>query len=59
MAKMTNLFSFDEDEEPIAAEPMYFCSDESESSTSNSTPDSYLESVYLDFYNTINQIKTF
>ena len=39
MAEMTTTFLIEEDEEPMATEPIYLSSDESEYSTPNTTPD--------------------
>ena len=41
----------EEDEEPMAAEPIYLSSDESEYSTPNTTPDHQLECIYPDLIN--------
>ena len=50
---MTTTFRIEEDEEPMATEPIYLSSDESEYSTPNSTPDHQLECIYPD---SINQL---
>ena len=50
---MTTTFFIEEDEEPMAAEPIYLSSDESEYSTPNTTPDHQLECIYPD---SINQL---
>ena len=50
---MTTIFRIEEDEEPVATEPMYLSSDESEYSTPNTTPDHQLECLYHD---SINQL---
>ena len=54
MAEMTPIFLLEEEEEPMATEPIYFSSDESEYSTSNTTPENHHESIYHD---SINQLK--
>ena len=43
---MTTSFRIEEDEEPMATEPIYLSSDESEYSTPNTTPDHQLECIY-------------
>ena len=48
MANMTTTFLIEEDEEPMATEPIYLSSDESEYSTPNTTPDHQLECIYPD-----------
>ena len=53
MADMTTTFLVEEDEEPMATEPIYFSSDESGYSTANTTPDHQLECIYPD---SINQL---
>ena len=53
MADMTTTFPIEEDEEPIATEPIYLSSDESGYSTPNTTPDHQLECFYPD---SINQL---
>ena len=53
MADMTTTFLIEEDEEPMATEPIYLPSDESEYSTPNTTPDHQLECIYPD---SINQL---
>ena len=53
MADMTTTFLIEEDEEPMATEPIYLSSDESEYSTPNTTPDHQLECIYPD---SINQL---
>ena len=58
MPKTIPQFIFDEDKEPMATEPIYFSSDDSESSTTNSTPDHYTEINNPDSYNAINQLLT-
>ena len=50
---MTTTFRIKEDEEPMATEPIYLSSDESEYSTPNTTPDHQLECIYPD---SINQL---
>ena len=50
---MTTIFRIEEDEEPMATEPIYLSSDESEYSTPNTTPDHQLECIYPD---SINQL---
>ena len=50
---MTTTFRIEEDEEPMATEPIYLSSDESEYSTPNTTPDHPLECIYPD---SINQL---
>ena len=52
-ADMTTTFRIEEDEEPMATEPIYLSSDESEYSTPNTTPDHQLECIYPD---SINQL---
>ena len=52
-ADMTTAFRIEEDEEPMATEPIYLSSDESEYSTPNTTPDHQLECIYPD---SINQL---
>ena len=52
-ADMTTTFRIEEDEEPMATEPIYLSSDESEHSTPNTTPDHQLECIYPD---SINQL---
>ena len=54
MADMTSVFPIKEDEEPMATEPIYLSSDESEFSTPSTTPDHELECIYPD---SINQLK--
>ena len=51
MADMTTTFFIEEDEEPMAMEPIYLSSDESEYSTPNTTPDHQLECTYPDAIN--------
>ena len=53
MADMTTTFLIEEDEEPMATEPIYLSSDESEYSTPNTTPNHQLECIYPD---SINQL---
>ena len=50
---MTTTFRIEEDEEPMATEPIYFSSDEGEYSTPNTTPDHQSECIYP---NPINQL---
>ena len=50
---MTTTFCIEEDEEPMATEPIYLSSDESEYSTPNTTPDHQLECIYP---NSINRL---
>ena len=50
---MTTTFRIEEDEEPMATEPIYLSSDESEYSTPNTTPDHQPECIYPD---SINQL---
>ena len=50
---MTTTFHIEEDEEPMATEPIYLSRDESEYSTPNTTPDHQLECIYPD---SINQL---
>ena len=45
---MTTTFRIEEDEEPMATEPIYLSSDESEYSTPITTPDHQLECIYPD-----------
>ena len=52
-ADMTTTFRIEEDEEPMATEPIYLSSDESEYSTPNTTPDHQPECIYPD---PINQL---
>ena len=52
-ADMTTTFRIEEDEEPMATEPIYLSSDESEYSNPNTTPDHQLECIYPD---SINQL---
>ena len=52
-AHMTTTFRIEEDEEPMATEPIYLSSDESEYSTANTTPDHQLECIHPD---SINQL---
>ena len=54
MADMTSIFPIEEDEEPMATEPIYLSSDESEYSTPDTTPDHQAECIYPD---SINQLK--
>ena len=51
MADMTTTFLIEEDEEPMATEPIYISSDESEYSTTNTSPDHQLERTYPDAIN--------
>ena len=51
MADMTNTFLIEEDEEPMATQPIYLSSDESEYSNPNTTPDHQLECNYPDAIN--------
>ena len=53
MADITTTFRIEEDEEPMATEPIYLSSDESEYSTPNTTPDHQPEYIYPD---SINQL---
>ena len=53
MADRTTTFLIEEDEEPMATEPIYLSSDESEYSTPNTTPNHQLECIYPD---SINQL---
>ena len=48
---MTTTFRIEEDEEPMATEPIYLSSDESEYSTPNTTPDHQRECIYPDSIN--------
>ena len=50
---MTTTFRLEEDEQPMATEPICVSSDESEYSTPNTTPDHQLECIYPD---SINQL---
>ena len=52
-ADMTTTFRIEEDEEPMATEPIYLSSDESEYSTPNTTPDHQPACIYPD---SINQL---
>ena len=51
MAEMTTVFFLEKDEEPMAREPMYLRSDESEYSTPHATPDYHHESFHPDSNN--------
>ena len=51
MAETTTTFLIEENEEPMAKEPIYLSSDESEYSTPNTTPDHQLECIYPDSIN--------
>ena len=51
MAYMTTTFLIKEDEEPMATEPIYLSSDESEYSTPNTTPNHHDEGIYIDSNN--------
>ena len=53
LADRTTTFFTEEDEEPMATEPIYLSSDESENSTPNTTPNHRLECIYRD---SINQL---
>ena len=53
MADMTTTFLIEEEEEPMATEPLYLSSDEREYSTPNRTPDHQLECISPD---SINQL---
>ena len=53
LAEKTPTFLLEEDEEPMATEPQYLSSDESEYSTPNTTPNHHHESYYPD---SINQL---
>ena len=53
MADRTTTFLMEEDEEPMATEPIYLSSDESDNSTPNTTPDHQPECIYPD---SINQL---
>ena len=55
MAKMTAILLLEKDEEPMATEPIYLSSGESEYSTPNTTLDHHQERIYPDF---INQLIT-
>ena len=48
---MTPMLTLEEDEEPMATEPIYLSSDESKNSTPNTTPDHQHESFYADSFN--------
>ena len=48
MADMTPIFLIEEDEEPMATEPIHLLNDESEYSTPNTTPDRHEECTYID-----------
>ena len=48
MADMTPTFHIEEDEEPMATEPIYLSSDEREYSTPNTTPDHHEKCIYID-----------
>ena len=51
MADITTTFLIEEDEEPMAKEPIYFSSGESDYSTPNKTPDHQLECTYPEAIN--------
>ena len=51
MADMTTTFLIQEDDEPMATEPIYLSSDESDYSTRDTTPDHQLEFTYSDAIN--------
>ena len=51
MADRTTTFLTEEDEEPMATEPIYLSSDESEYSTTHTTPNHQLECIYPDAIN--------
>ena len=51
MADLTTTFLIEEDEKPMATEPIYLSSDESEYSIPNRTPDHQLERTYPDAIN--------
>ena len=51
MTDMTSVFPIEEDEEPMATEPVYLSSDESEYSTPNTTAVHQLECIYPDAIN--------
>ena len=51
LVDMSSIFPIEEDEEPMATEPIYLSSDESEYSTPNTTPDHQLECIYPDAIN--------
>ena len=51
MADMTPTFLLEEDEEPMATEPIFLLSDESEYSTPNAAPELHNESIYPDLIN--------
>ena len=53
MADKTTRFLIEEDEEPMATEPIFLSSDETEYSTPNTTPNHQLECIYPD---SINQL---
>ena len=53
MADMTPIFLLEEDEGPMATEPLYLSSDDSEYSTPNTTADHHHENIYPD---SINQL---
>ena len=53
MADMTSVFPIKEDEEPMATEPIYLSSDESEYSTPDTIPDHPADCIYPD---SINQL---
>ena len=53
MSDTTSTFLIEEDEEPMATEPVYLSSDESEYPTPNTSPDHQLECIYPD---SINQL---
>ena len=49
MVEMTLIFLLAEEDEPMATEPIYLSSDESEYSTPNTTTDHHHESIYPNF----------
>ena len=55
MAEKIPIFLLEEDEEPMATEPIYLSSDENENSTPNTNPNHHQESIYPD---SINQLIT-
>ena len=48
---MTPIFLLEQDEEAMATDPIYLSSDESEYSTTNTSPDYHHESIYPDSVN--------
>ena len=53
MAKMIHTSLLEENKKPMATEPIYLSSDQSEDSTPNTTPDHHHESIHPDSINEI------